>query len=115
MAMTDSAITLNEALAAPDDIDTSQGAVDAGVGGVKSAPPVLRVDFSERHSALLDLAQASGDFDVRSQRDVAVHSTNVAERDVALALSREMLAIRSSPVCLRATAFHFPSRHFATP
>jgi DNA excision repair protein ERCC-4 len=68
MAMTDSAITLNEALAALDDIDTSQGAVDAGVGRVRSAPPVLRVDFSERHSALLDLAQASGDFDVRLER-----------------------------------------------
>jgi Fanconi anemia group M protein len=67
--MTDGAITLSEALAsALDAIDTSQGAAGASVGCVKSAPHVLRVDFSERHSALLDLAQASGDFDVRLER-----------------------------------------------
>jgi DNA excision repair protein ERCC-4 len=68
VAMTDSAITFNGTLAARDAIDTSQGAASASVGGVKSAPPLLRVDFSERHSALLDLAQASGDFDVRLER-----------------------------------------------
>jgi DNA excision repair protein ERCC-4 len=66
--MTDSTITLNEASAALGAIDTSQGAAGASVGGVKSAPPVLRVDFSERHSALFDLARASGDFDVRLER-----------------------------------------------
>lgn len=68
MAMTHGANMFNEALAALDGVDTSQGAASASVGGVKSAPPVLRVDFSERHSALLDLAQASGDFDVRLER-----------------------------------------------
>lgn len=68
MAMTDSAITFKETLAALDAIDTSQGAAGASIGGVKSAPPVLRVDFSERRSALLDLAQASGAFDVRLER-----------------------------------------------
>ena len=67
-AMTDSAITLNEALAARDAVGRSQGAAGASAGGVKSARPVLRVDFSERHSALLELAQASGDFDVRVER-----------------------------------------------
>ena len=69
MGMTDGALTLNEALAAAlDAIDTSQGAAGACVGRVKLAPHVLRVDFSERHSALLELAQASGDFDVRLER-----------------------------------------------
>ena len=68
MAMTDSAIPLDEALAALDAVDTSPCTVRASVGGVRSAPSVLRVDFSERHSALLDLAQASGDFDVRLPR-----------------------------------------------
>ena len=69
MTMTDGAITMNEALAAAlDAIDTGQGAAGASVGCVKSAPHVLRVDFSERHSALLDLAQASGDFVVRLER-----------------------------------------------
>jgi Fanconi anemia group M protein len=69
MATTDGAITLSEALgSAVDAIDTSQGAAGARVGCGKSAPHVLRVDFSERHSALLDLAQASGDFDVRLER-----------------------------------------------
>ena len=67
-AMTDSAITLNQTLAALDATHRSQGAAGASVGRVKSALPVLRVDFSERHSALLDLAQASGDFDVRLTR-----------------------------------------------
>ena len=69
MAMTDGAITLNEVLAsARDAIDTNQGAAGASVRCVKSAPHVFRVDFSERHSALLDLAQASGDFDVLLER-----------------------------------------------
>ena len=69
MAMTDGAITPDEALAsALDAIDTSQGAAGARVGCVKSSQHVLRVDFSERHSALLDLAQVAGDFDVRLER-----------------------------------------------
>ena len=68
MAMTDSAIPLDEALAALDAVDTSQCTVRGSVGGVRSALSVLGIDFSERHSALLDLAQASGDFDVRLTR-----------------------------------------------
>jgi hypothetical protein len=54
-AMTDGAITVNEALAsALDAIGTSHGAAGASVGCVKSTPPVLRVDFSERHSVTAD-------------------------------------------------------------
>ena len=68
MAMTDGAITLNDAFAALDATDTSQGVAGARVGSVKSARSVLRVDSSERHSALFDLAQASGHFDVRLER-----------------------------------------------
>ena len=114
MAMTAGAITLKEAVAsALDAIITSQGAADAGVGCVKSAPHVLRVDFSERHSALLDLAQASGAFDVRLERlavgDYLVGAGVLVERktygDFAMSLVDGRLfpqaaALARSPIAL---------------
>ncbi len=38
---------------------------DAVVDGTRTRRHLLRVDFSERHAALLNLARASGDFDIR--------------------------------------------------
>ena len=109
--MTDDAVTLNEGLAsAIDAIDTSQGAAGASVGRLKSAPHVLRVDFPERHSALLDLAQASGDFDVRLERlavgDYFVGAGVLVERKTYADFAMSLVDGHSSPRRLRLLEAH---------
>ena len=63
------AITIDEALAsAADGLGSSPVVDEASVGRAQPKRHMLRVDFSEQHSALLDLARASGDFDVHLER-----------------------------------------------
>jgi DNA excision repair protein ERCC-4 len=54
--------------AAVDSQDASGVASDALVTDTRTRRHLLRVDFAERHAALLDLARASGDFDVRLEK-----------------------------------------------
>lgn len=54
--------------AADDRPDASGVANDALVTDTRTRRHLLRVDVAERHAALLDLARASGDFDVRLEQ-----------------------------------------------
>ena len=47
------------------DLDANVGTMAAYLTGAGSSPCQLRVDFSERHALLLDLARKCDDFDVQ--------------------------------------------------
>ena len=65
--MTQTAI--NPAMIPAADGDAASGiAHGAVVDGARSRRHKLRVDFSERHAALFDLARKSGDFDIRLEQ-----------------------------------------------
>ena len=63
------AITINVGLvSAADSLGTSRDLGDASLDRVQPRRHTLRVDFSQRHSTLLDLARASGEFDVHLEQ-----------------------------------------------
>lgn len=62
-------ITINDGLGPGVEGHDASDVVDhARLDGVRTRRHVLRVDFSERHSALLDLARTSADFDVHLEQ-----------------------------------------------
>jgi ERCC4-type nuclease len=92
--------TINEPVgSAADGLDTSHVLDHASVG--VAARHVLRVDFSEQHSALFDLARASGDFDVHLERlvvgDYFVDGGALVERKTYLDFATSLVDGRLFP------------------